>query len=155
MIESMSIGVAAREAGVGVETIRFYQRRGLIDEPAKPFRGVRRYPPDVVNRIRFIKRAQVLGFSLDEIVVLQRLELAGACAETRDLAIAKLEIIESKISDLSRLRDSLASLVSRCDQEGSDAGCPIIESLAKDEQTQVPERATDPPSRRRRPTRGR
>jgi MerR family mercuric resistance operon transcriptional regulator len=133
VIESMTIGGAARAAGVSVETIRFYQRRGLIDEPAKPFGGLRRYPPEVVNRICFIKRAQVLGFSLDEVATLLRLDSARACAETRDLALVKLAMIERKLADLEHMRDALTTLVARCEPEQAGADCPIIESLTTGE----------------------
>jgi MerR family mercuric resistance operon transcriptional regulator len=133
MAKGMTIGVAAREAGVGVETIRFYQRRGLIGAPDKPFGGYRHYTSEIVKRIRFIKRAQSLGFSLDEIVTLLRLDSARACAETRDLARGKLRVIERKLADLEQMREALATLVAQCDpgQPGSD--CPIIRRLAQDE----------------------
>ncbi len=133
MTKGSTIGVTAREAGVSIETIRFYQRRGLIGAPDKPFGGFRRYPSDVVKRIRFIKRAQALGFSLDEIATLLRLDSARACAETRDLARGKLAVIEGKLTDLAHMRDALATLAARCDPEQTGAGCPIIESLANDE----------------------
>jgi len=131
--KGMTIGVAAREAGVNVETIRFYQRRGLIGAPDKPSGGYRSYQSDVVTRIRFIKRAQVLGFSLDEIATLLRLDSARSCAETRDLARGKLAMIERKLTDLEHMREALGALVARCDPEQSDADCPIIRSLAEDE----------------------
>jgi len=133
VIGSMPIGAAAREAGVGVETIRFYQRRGLIGVPDKPFGGYRRYSSDVVKRIRFIKRAQALGFSLDEVATLLRLDSVRACAETRDLSIRKLAVVERKITDLEHIRDALMTLVSRCDPEQADTDCPITRCLAQDE----------------------
>jgi MerR family mercuric resistance operon transcriptional regulator len=133
----MTIGAAAREAGVSVETIRFYQRRGLVDEPERPFGGVRRYRCEIVARIRFIKRAQALGFTLDETATLLRLDSTKACAETRHLALGKLAMIERKLADLGRMKDALAALVACCDPDEPEAGCPIIESLAKDETHQI------------------
>ena len=81
MQRAMTIGRLAATAGVSVETIRYYQRRGLLDEPRKPFRGFRHYPADMAKRVRFIKRAQALGFTLEEIVSLLRLDGADCCAE--------------------------------------------------------------------------
>lgn len=128
-----TIGIVARQSGVSVETIRFYQRRGLITEPDKPGEGYRRYPTDSVKRIHFIKRAQALGFSLDEIATLLRLDSARACAETRDLARGKLAVIERKLTDLEHMREALTTLVARCDPEQTGADCPIIRSLARDD----------------------
>lgn len=133
MAKGMTIGIAAREAGVGVETIRFYQRRGLIGAPDKPFGGYRHYTSDVVKRIRFIKRGQSLGFSLDEIMTLLRLDAARACTETRDLARGKLAAIERRLADLERMRRVLSTLVARCDPERSEADCPIVRCLEQDE----------------------
>lgn len=90
----LTIGRLATEAGVNVETIRYYQRRGLMTEPDRPMNGQRRYAVDAVKRVRFIKRAQVLGFTLEEIGSLLELDEAHACVETRGLAAHKLEVIE-------------------------------------------------------------
>jgi MerR family mercuric resistance operon transcriptional regulator len=128
----LTIGRLATEAGVNVETIRYYQRRGLMTEPDKPMNGQRRYAVDAVKRVRFIKRAQVLGFTPDEIGGLLQLDEAHACAETRELASHKLEVIESKLADLKAMRKALTSLLRKCDT-GSDKGaCPIIHALAAD-----------------------
>ena len=94
MASELTIGRVAKLAGVNVETIRYYQRRRLLAEPVKPHMGYRRYPANIVKHIRFIKRAQALGFTLEEIAELLRLEEARACAETRDLAAHKMELIE-------------------------------------------------------------
>jgi len=128
----LSIGRLAAEAGVNVETIRYYQRRGLLEEPQKPLNGQRRYPAELTKRVRFIKRAQVLGFTLEEIAGLLQLEEANACAETRELAGRKLQIIESKLADLTAMRKALAKLVRQCDSPGGNLGCPIIHALATD-----------------------
>jgi MerR family mercuric resistance operon transcriptional regulator len=130
--EMLSIGRLAAEAGVNVETIRYYQRRGLLSEPEKPMHGQRRYPSELTRRVRFIKRAQVLGFTLEEIAGLLRLEQAQACAETRELASRKLQIIESKLADLSAMRKALAKLMRQCDARVASSGCPIIHALTTD-----------------------
>src|SRR5438876_3640410 len=96
---NLSIGAVARAAAVNVETIRYYQRRGLLDEPAKPLGGYRRYSADMSKRVRFIKRAQALGFTLTEVGGLLGLDEACACAETLALAVRKLALIEQKMAD--------------------------------------------------------
>jgi MerR family mercuric resistance operon transcriptional regulator len=101
-------------AGVNVETIRYYQRRGLLDEPRKPLGGYRHYPADVAKRVRFIKRSQALGFTLEETASLLRLDGADCCADTRELAVHKVALIERKLVDLAAMRDALAALVRQC-----------------------------------------
>jgi len=130
MTVGLTIGKLADAAEVSIETIRYYQRRGLLDEPPKPQGGHRRYPSDMAQRIRFIKRAQVLGFTLSEVEGLLMLQEARACAETRALAAHKLELIERKISDLDVMRQVLGGLVQQCDT-GGGAACPIIDALAR------------------------
>lgn len=132
MVPGMTIGRLAGSAGVNVETIRYYQRRGLLAEPARPVNGQRRYPALLVKRVRFIKRAQVLGFTLDEIVGLLDLDAARACVDTRELAARKLQLIESKLADLTAMRKTLTSLMRQCDSVGSAGACPIIHALATD-----------------------
>jgi len=128
----LTIGRLAAEAGVNVETIRYYQRRGLVPEPDKPINGQRRYAGDAVRRVRFIKRAQVLGFTLEEIGSLLELDEAHACAETRELAAHKLEVIESKLADLKAMRKALTALLRECDTGAAKGACPIIHALAAD-----------------------
>jgi len=132
MDSSLPIGRLAANAGVNVETIRYYQRRGLLSEPDKPLNGHRRYPAESVKRVHFIKRAQVLGFTLDEIAGLLQLDLTHACAETRDLAARKLQIIEQKLADLTAMRKALAKLTRQCDSLDGTGACPIIDALATD-----------------------
>lgn len=127
----LTIGRLADEAGVNVETIRYYQRRGLMPEPDKPVNGHRHYAVDAVRRVRFIKRAQVLGFTLEEVGSLLELEQAHACTETRELATHKLEVIERKLADLKAMRKVLISLLRQCDS-GAVGACPIIHALAAD-----------------------
>ncbi|MGH8584062.1 MAG: Hg(II)-responsive transcriptional regulator [Gammaproteobacteria bacterium] len=128
----LTIGRLAAAAGVNLETIRYYQRRGLLEEPGKPPGGYRHYPADAVKRLRFIKRAQALGFTLEEITGLLRLEGADCCADTRALATRKLSVIEAKIADLDAMRSALAGLVRACDSGDGRATCPIIQGLARD-----------------------
>jgi MerR family mercuric resistance operon transcriptional regulator len=124
----LTIGHIARAAGVNRETIRYYQRRGLVSLPAKRARGFRYYTPATASRVRFIKRAQALGMSLKEVQRLLKLEAKGACTENRSLAVAKLALVEKKLLDLAKLRDVLRGLVAACDQPHGTS-CPIIEQL--------------------------
>ena len=128
----LTIGGVAAAAGVNVETIRYYQRRGLLEEPTKPPGGYRNYPTEMVKRVRFIKRAQALGFTLGDVTGLLHLNDTDACATTRDLAAHKLALIEQKISELATMRDALAKLVGQCDRKVKRAVCPIIEILEWD-----------------------
>ena len=130
MNESLTIGTLAKQGGVNVETIRYYQRRGLLREPVKPHGGFRHYPPDSVKRVHFIKRAQALGFTLEEIAGLLVLDERKACRETRGIAAHKLELIEEKIADLMEMKKALSRLVRACDISSSGAPCPIIHLLA-------------------------
>jgi MerR family transcriptional regulator, mercuric resistance operon regulatory protein len=133
MQRAMTIGRLAATAGVSVETIRYYQRRGLLDEPRKPLRGHRHYPADIANRVRLIKRAQALGFTLEEVASLLQLDGAGRCADTRELAAHKVALIERKLLDLAAMRDALSALVHQCETGQADGLCPIISILARDE----------------------
>ena len=124
----LTIGHIARSAGVNIETVRYYQRRGLVALPPKRSRGFRYYTPATISRVRFIKRAQALGMSLKEVQRLMKLDAKGACTENRSLAVAKLAIVEERLVDLAKLRDVLRGLVAACDQPHG-ASCPIIEQL--------------------------
>src|SRR5439155_17889646 len=117
-------------AGVNVETIRYYQRRGLVDEPDRPLGGQRRYAPSAVSRVRFIKRSQQLGFTLEEVIGLLRLQDGQSCRETRLLAEHKLALIEDRIADLSRMRRMLKGLVAECAAGQRPRSCPIIATLS-------------------------
>jgi MerR family mercuric resistance operon transcriptional regulator len=132
MMAELTIGRLADEAGVNVETIRYYQRRGLMTEPDKPISGHRRYAADAIKRVHFIKRAQVLGFTLEEISSLLELDEARACADTRELAARKLEVIENKLADLKAMRKALIALLRQCDTGTTKGRCPIIHALAAD-----------------------
>ena len=132
MSDNLTIGALAQRGGVNVETIRYYQRRGLLQEPAKPPSGFRHYTSDTVKRVRFIKRAQVLGFTLGEIEGLLTLDERRACTETRKIAVHKLELIEEKISELSKMQKALSRLVRACGTSSAGNPCPIIRLLTDD-----------------------
>lgn len=126
----LSIGGLAKEAGVNIETIRYYQRRGLVEQPSKPLGGHRRYAVAAATRVRFIRRAQQLGFTLEEIKDLLLLEDGQSCRETRLLAERKLGLIEQRISDLMRMRRSLRGLIAQCAGGKRPRSCPIIATLS-------------------------
>lgn len=128
----ITIGHLAEAAGVNVETIRYYQRRGLLEEPSKPPGGQRRYSADAARRVRFIKRAQLLGFTLAEVEALLRLEDGQSCRKTRLLARQKLKVIEQRIADLARMRRLLGGLVAECQSGRRPRSCPIIATLSAD-----------------------
>ena len=129
-MRDMTIGRVAKAAGVNVETIRFYQRTNLIPEPAKPMGGVRRYAEETVLRVNFIKRAQQLGFSLEEIRSLLALEEARSCAKTHDVAVRKLAVVEARVTDLNRVRRALKNLIAQCEANHGLITCPIISTLS-------------------------
>ena len=132
MTNDLTIGKLAKTAGVNIETIRYYQRLGLLVEPSKPMSGHRRYRPEQVKRVRFIKRAQALGFTLDEVASLLQLNAACACDETRALAARKLALIDQKMAALTAMRQALDGLVQQCGALDDQVTCPIIDALAMD-----------------------
>jgi MerR family mercuric resistance operon transcriptional regulator len=126
---ALTISQLAKTAGVGVETVRYYQRIGLIDEPPKPASGYRVYPESVVARLKFIQRAKELGFTLAEIQELLSLD-SHACAETQELAQRKQQIIQQKITDLQAMAGALDNLLQACRDNPAHSSCPIIETLS-------------------------
>ena len=130
-MRDMTIGGLARRAGVNIETVRYYQRVGLLELPEKPPGSIRRYGDEALSRVRFIKRAQELGFSLAEIRRLMRLGDPQSCGEARALAAEKLALVLSRLQDLERLRGVLKELIGRCDRRRGKVACPIVESLAR------------------------
>ncbi|RKX36488.1 MAG: hypothetical protein DRP64_18595 [Verrucomicrobia bacterium] len=130
----LTIGRLAKQAEVGIDTIRFYERRGLLPEPARTTAGYRLYRPDMIIRLRFIRRAKALGFSLDEIGTLLHLQnVSGSKSAVKKLTIDKLKEIEVKIADLSRMQNVLEKLVGECSGSGDIHGCPIIEALSSED----------------------
>lgn len=128
-LENLTIGAFARAAGVNVETIRFYQRKGLLPEPAKPYGGIRRYGEADVTRVRFVKSAQRLGFSLDEVAELLQLEDGAHCDEASSIAQRKLSDVREKMGDLARMEAVLSELVCACHARTGSVSCPLIGSL--------------------------
>lgn len=124
----MRIGELAKSAGVSVETIRYYQRQGLLDTPEKPYGQNRHYTESHLNSLKFIKRAQDLGFSLAEVSSLLSLS-ASDCSEVEKVASRKLQLVREKLADLSRIESVLVEAVTSCKERRSYEGCPIIESL--------------------------
>ena len=125
----LTIGKLAAAAGVNLQTVRYYQRRGLIDQPPKPSTGYRRYPRATVDRIRFIKRAQGLGFSLDEIGDLLILG-DGHCDDVRRVAENQRALVAARIADLTAMQDTLDGLIDRCRNAQVSNHCPLIETLS-------------------------
>lgn len=124
-----TISKVAKELAINIETVRFYERRGLIEQPPKPALGYRHYPDETINRIRFIKRAQELGFTLEEIANLLSLNGQPSCVHVQELAEYKLSTVMGKIADLKRLENVLKLLLAQCQSNEDDNHCPIIDSL--------------------------
>ena len=127
----LTIGRLARAADVGVETVRYYQQRKLLPVPASQG-SFRRYDEGLVQRIRFIKRAQELGFALEEIRELLRLNDGTDRRAIRRISSARLDQIEEKLTDLNRMRKVLKHLIAECESAGTSCPCPIIETLSSD-----------------------
>ncbi|MEB0140284.1 MULTISPECIES: MerR family transcriptional regulator [unclassified Undibacterium] len=125
----LTIGQLAKAAAVGVETIRYYQRRGLLPVPLVAS-GFRTYTKAYVARIRFIKRAQELGFHLDEVAQLLALEDSHDRTAVRDIAAERLLQVRAKLADLQCMEQILAGLIARCAACGDDMSCPIIDALS-------------------------
>ena len=129
MPHSYTIARLAGAAGVHIETIRYYQRLKLVSEPPRPVGGIRRYSDTDAERLRFIKRAQVMGFTLAEIRSLITLQARRSCRATRELAASKLHLVDARIRELRDLRKELAGLVADCDANTQDSQCPVIQRL--------------------------
>lgn len=126
---ALTIGTLANLAGVSVETIRFYQRKGLLARPVRPPRGARRYPLSSVDRVRFIKAAQSWGFSLAEISELLRLEDGTSCDDVRRIAEARLVTVRARVLDLQRMAKVLESAIASCRTRRGLVSCPLITAL--------------------------
>jgi MerR family mercuric resistance operon transcriptional regulator len=128
---ALSIAELARGAGVGVETVRYYQRRGLLPDP-RPHKtgasGIRHYGPDEARRLRFIRSAQAAGFTLDEFAELLRLDSSGARPRAREMARGRIEALDAKIAELQKARQALSKLAREC-AAGDKGPCPIIASF--------------------------
>lgn len=136
-MHALTIGEVARGADIGVETVRFYEREGLIAEPPRRQSGYRQYPPDTIRRLRFIRRAKDLGFTLKEIGELLdlRVDPKRNCTDIRVLAKAKMANVEAKMLDLARIQAALSRLVRVCRGNGPTSVCPILDALDEHEAT--------------------
>jgi MerR family transcriptional regulator, mercuric resistance operon regulatory protein len=130
-LDALTIGHVAKLSGVHKETIRYYQSLGLVDEPTRSPGTVRRYGNATVARLKFIKRAQQLGFTLQEVGKLLLLEDGQNCGETRKLAEEKLALVKARIADLNRIRKLLEGLVTQCHEGKRPRACPIIRTLTQ------------------------
>ncbi len=145
--QPLRIGTLARAAGVGIETIRYYQRRKLLGTPPKPHGSQRVYPAEYVDRLRFIKRAQALGFSLEEVAVLVQLNDGTGHVRARQLATRRLAEIEARIADLTAIKRVLDMLIRECEHAHGRVPCPIIRTLQRPSELASPPR----PGARKRP----
>lgn len=129
-MKSMTAGQVARQAGVGVETVRFYEKNGLLEEPTRRVSGYREYDDETVQRLRFIQRAKELGFTLSEIKELLSLRCSERpCDDVRSRAEAKVAEIEAKVAMLLRMKEVLGRLALSCCEQGDKSRCPIIDTL--------------------------
>jgi len=135
-MHGLTIGELARRGGVGLETIRYYERRGLIPKPPRTGTGYRSYSAQEVRRVRFIKAAQELGFSLKEIdeLLALRVDPGSTCADVRERAEAKISDIDERVRQLTRMRESLVRVTAVCCGRGPTSECPILDSLEPEEE---------------------
>lgn len=132
-MQTIGIGTLARRAGVGIDTIRYYERSGLLSPSTRLASGYRRYSDAEVARLRFIRRAQALGFSLREIGELLALSSRRDVASVKRAATARLADVENRIAELEKVRDGLARLIKSCPGHGRSADCPILRALSEEE----------------------
>lgn len=130
--QGYTIGQLAEIVGVNVETIRYYHRIGVLPAPERAYGSIRRYSAESLRRLRFIKRAQGLGFTLEEVAALLALDDGRHCAETQSLASRKLVTVRSKLDDLHAMEAVLHDFVVACDTVSNDQGCPLIGALTAD-----------------------
>lgn len=130
MATKYTIGALAQAAGVGVETVRYYQRRGLLPEPPRPAGGIRRYGEAHLSQLRFIRHAQELGFTLDEVAELLALDEGRDCEEARRLARTKLVAVRLRLSRLRRIERALVVQIRACELSDGQQRCPLIAALA-------------------------
>lgn len=131
-MQTLTISKLAQQAGVGIDTVRYYERTGLIHEPSRRPSGYRDYPLDTVARLRFIRRAKALGFSLEEIAELLTLSTRRDVRAVKAKAQARLDSVEQKIAELKRIRTGLRKLIEACPGHGDLEDCPIIAALSEE-----------------------
>ena len=127
----LNIGQVAKQTGVTVETVRFYEKQGLIDAPKRSGSGYRQYPQETVKRLRFIQNAKEVGFTLKDIseLLTLRQEPGTSCPDIKLRATLKIEEVDRKIRDLNRIRNALARMILKCSAEGPVSQCPLLEEL--------------------------
>ncbi|HOX71466.1 MAG: MerR family transcriptional regulator [Dokdonella sp.] len=135
-MNSYAIGQLASAAGVGIDTVRYYERSGLLRPATRSASGYRKYGEGELDRLNFIRRAQHLGFSLTEIGDLLAISSRGDVAAMHQAAKVRLTDIDKRIAELQRVRDALTSLMSRCPREGTELSCPILRALLNKETSQ-------------------
>lgn len=130
-MDGLTIGRVARSAGLAIDTVRYYEREGLLQKPARTSSGYRQYPADAVARLRFIRQAKELGFTLSEIRELLALKVAPgkSCAHVRARAEAKIADIEQRVAQLNRMKRALAKLAAACSGRGPTSECPILDAM--------------------------
>jgi len=130
-MSGLTVSKLAKNAGVELSTIRYYERRGLVKPAARHSSGYRQYDVEAVRRVRFIRHAQQLGFSLDEVAELMalRMDVKGSCADVRRRAQRKVEDIGAKIISLNRMRSALEKLIETCRADAPSSECPILEAI--------------------------
>jgi MerR family mercuric resistance operon transcriptional regulator len=132
-MSGLTIGRVARDAGLAIDTVRYYEREGLLERPARTSSGYRQYPADAVARLRFIRQAKELGFTLSEIRELLALKVAPgkSCADVRARAEAKIADIEQRVAQLTRMKRALARLAAACSGRGPTSECPILDAMER------------------------
>ncbi|MDQ7089453.1 MAG: MerR family transcriptional regulator [Methylococcales bacterium] len=127
----LTIGKLAKKANINIETIRFYQQRGLISIPDKPSSGYRTYSDETLSKLLFIKQAKCLGFTLTEIQALLKLDDGAHCSEAKLLAEQKLTIVKAKLDDLRQIKTTLENFIDQCPETDEINNCPLIQALKK------------------------
>ncbi len=137
---ALTVGQLARAAGVNPQTVRYYERRGLLPEPPRTPAGYRLYPPEAVIRLRFIKQAQELGFSLEEIRDLLALRVDGttSCPEVQRRTQAKIQQLDARIRRLQAMRAALVDLAAACGRDDLDGECPFLDALERRARAEAP-----------------
>lgn len=135
----LTVSRLAQAAGVNPQTVRYYERRGLLPAPPRTESGYRLYPEEAVVRLRFIKQAQELGFSLEEIqeLLALRVDASTSCAQVQARAQTKIQEIDAKIRQLQAMQAALADLVAACEQGGTEGECPFLDALERRAQSGI------------------
>lgn len=136
-MNGLTIGRVARQTGLAIDTVRYYEREGLLDKPARTVAGYRQYSAGAVARLRFIRQAKELGFSLREIreLLALRVDARKTCRDVKGRALRKIADVERRIAQLERMRRALAALAAQCKGSGPTSSCPILEALEREERT--------------------